>query len=82
MSKDITKTAIYVVMVALTGYIAAYYSIPLTAYWFDVTITISGATPVAGMYWYAISSFVVCVIIAFIGFVIAGLINFFSGYKG
>lgn len=47
------------VMLLLSGVIAAKLTIPLLASWFGITITIAGSTPVVGMYLFFVSSFIV-----------------------
>jgi hypothetical protein len=53
-------------MFLLAGVIAVKLTIPLLASWFGVTITITGSGPIAGMYLYLLSSFIVSMGIAFI----------------
>ena len=51
--------AVRLLILLLSGFIAAYAIIPLLSYLFGVTITVTGASLVAGMYLYVLTAFIV-----------------------
>lgn len=52
------------------GFIAAYVTIPLTAFLWGVTITVTGAGTVAGMYLYALTALIIAMVILIVGWLI------------
>lgn len=72
----IGRALYWLIMVGLTGVLAVKATIPLLASWFGVTLTITGASPIAGMYLYFLASLVVAVGVALGLCVIGALIAF------
>lgn len=52
-------TVVQVLVIALSGFISAYITIPLLAKWFGVTITITGASAPVGMYLFTLTAMII-----------------------
>ncbi len=70
----------YTIMIGFSGLIAVHWTIPLLSSWFGVTLTITGASAVAEMYLYLLSSFIVAVGLIIGIFTIAFLIGLARSY--
>lgn len=66
---NLGQTIINVLVCLFSGVVAVYLTFPLLASWFGVTITITGAGPVAGMYLYLLSTIIVVLGISLVAWI-------------